>query len=374
MNRDFYKILGISKNANSREIKSAYRKKAKQYHPDVNSGDTTEKFQEINRAYEVLNNPDLKKKYDIYGEAGIGTSAASEAQAGSPFGTSGFGQQVDLGDIFDTFFGGGGMGGSRSRNRSPEAVSGEDLRFDLDINFKTAVFGGEEKVRIRHLQKCDTCSGNGIRPGSKASACNVCSGRGVTVQVTRTPLGNFQTQQTCVTCRGAGQRIEQYCRTCSGKGVESKSKQIKVTIPPGVENGNKLRVRNEGNAGPNGGSTGDLYIFLKVKKHSQFRREGPDIYSDVTISYIDAILGSSIKTPIIDGEVTVNISSGMQPGHVMRLKGSGAPRLGNPNSRGDHFVTMNVEIPKSLTAEEVSLVTKLKELVNAKKGKKISFF
>jgi len=158
------------------------------------------------------------------------------------------------------------------------------------------------------------------------------------------------------------------------RGVESKSKQIKVTIPPGVENGNKLRVRNEGDAGPNGGSTGDLYIFLKVKKHSQFRREGPDIYSDVTISYIDAILGSSIKTPIIDGEVKVNISSGMQPGHVMKLKGSGAPRLGNPNSRGDHFVTMNVEIPKSLNAEEVSLVTKLKELMNAKKEKKISFF
>jgi len=377
MNRDFYQILGIPRNADSKEIKRAYRRKAKQYHPDVNSGDTTEKFQEINRAYEVLNNIDLKKKYDMYGEAGVGTSAASEAQAGNPFGgSSGFSQQVDLGDIFDSFFGGVGMGSNRnsSRNRNRDAVSGEDLRFDLDINFKTALFGGEEKVRIRHLQKCDTCMGNGIKPGSKANACNVCSGRGLTIQVTRTPLGNFQTQQTCVTCRGTGQRIEQYCRTCSGKGVVSKSKQIKVTVPPGVENGNKLRVRNEGDASPNGGSPGDLYIFLKVRKSSQFRREGPDIYSIASISFVDAILGSSIKTPVIDGEVTIKIPPGMQPGQVMRLRGSGAPRLGNPDSRGDHFVTVNVEIPKDLSTEENVLIGKLKDLMNAKNKKKVLFF
>lgn len=377
MNRDFYQILGISRNADSREIKRAYRRKAKQYHPDMNSGDTTEKFQEINRAYEVLNNTDLKKKYDMYGEAGVGTSAASDAQTGSPFGgSSGFGQQVDLGDIFDSFFGGVGMGNNRGggRNRNRETVSGQDLRFDLDINFKTAIFGGEEMIRIRHLQKCDTCMGNGIKPGSKASTCNVCSGRGLTIQVTRTPLGNFQTQQTCVTCQGTGQRVEQYCRSCSGKGVISKSKQIKVTIPPGVENGNKLRVRNEGDASANGGSSGDLYIFLKVRKSLQFRREGPDIYSNASISFVDAILGSSIKTPVIDGEVTIKIPPGMQPGQIMRLRGSGAPRLGNPESRGDHFVTVNVEIPKDISTEENVLIGKLKDLMNAKNNKKVMFF
>lgn len=368
-NRDFYAILGVSRNADAAEIKRAYRKKAKEYHPDSNPGkDTTEQFQDVNRAYEVLNNPDLKRKYDMYGEQGLGTSAASDAAAGSPFG-GGFGQEVDLGDIFDSFFGGGGGGmggGGRARARGP--MVGDDLRFDLELDFKTAVFGGEEKVRIRHLETCDTCSGNGVKPGSKVSTCSSCGGTGVTVQVTRTPLGNFQTQQTCPTCRGTGQRIEEYCGTCGGQGLNQKTKQIKVTIPPGVEDGNKLRVRGEGDAGRNGGPPGDLYIFLKVKDDPNFRRDGPEIYSDATVSYLDAILGASIKCPVVDGEVTIKVPPGTQPGQVMRLKGNGAPRLGNANSRGDHYVTMNVEIPKDLSKEEEELILKLKELREKKKG------
>lgn len=373
---DFYRVLDVSRSADAREIKSAYRKKAKQYHPDANPGkDTTEKFQEINRAYEVLNNPDLKKKYDMYGAAGVGTSAASD-QAGSPFGgPGGFGQEVDLGDIFDSFFGGGmgggpgGPGGRRGGGRTRGPVAGDDLRFDLDIDFKTAIFGGEEKVRIRHLEKCDTCEGSGVKPGSKVTTCDVCNGVGVTMQVTRTPLGNFQTQQTCPACRGTGQKVEEYCGTCSGQGMVSKTKQIKVTIPPGVENGNKLRVRGEGDAGPNGGPAGDLYIFLKVKSDPGFRREGPEIYSDASVSYIDAILGADIKTPVVDGEVTIKVPAGTQPGQVMRLRGNGAPRLGNADSRGDHYVTMNIEIPKDLSKEEKELVEKLRDL-REKKGKK----
>ena len=307
----------------------------------------------------------------MFGEQGIGTSAASDQASGSPFGGGGFGQEVDLGDIFDSFFGGGGMGGgggprTRSRPRTGPVV-GDDLRFDLEIDFKTAVFGGEEKVRIRHLETCDTCTGNGIKPGSKVSTCSTCSGSGVTVQVTRTPLGNFQTQQTCPTCRGTGQKIEEYCGTCGGNGVNQKTKQIKVTIPPGVEDGNKLRVRGEGDAGPNGGPPGDLYIFLKVKSDKTFRREGPEIYSDENISYVDAILGASIKTPVVDGEVTIKVPSGTQPGQIMRLKGNGAPRLGNPDVRGDHYVTMNVEIPKDLSKEEKKLIEQLKALQDKKK-------
>lgn len=380
-NRDFYAILGVSRNADAAEIKSAYRKLAKEYHPDANPGnDTTEKFQEINRAYEVLNNPDLKKKYDMFGESGVGTSAASEGQAGSPFGgPGGFGQEVDLGDIFDSFFGGGmgggmggGRGGGRGRTRGP--ITGDDLRFDLEIDFKTAVFGGEEKVRIRHLETCGTCDGTGVKPGSKVSTCNVCNGAGVTMQVTRTPLGNFQTQQTCSACRGTGQRVEEYCGTCSGQGLTQKTKQIKVTIPPGVEDGNKLRVRGEGDAGPNGGPAGDLYIFLKVKEDRSFRREGPEIYSDAAVSYVDAILGASIKCPVVDGEVTIKVPPGTQPGQVMRLKGNGAPRLGNPESRGDHYVTINIEIPKKLSKEEEELVTQLRDLKEDKKGKGKGFF
>ena len=377
-NRDFYAILGVSRNADSAEIKRAYRKLAKQYHPDANPGeDTTERFQEVNRAYEVLNNPDLKRKYDMFGEQGLGTSAASDAAAGSPFGGpgGGFGQEVDLGDIFDSFFGGGGMGGGmgggRGRARTRGPVVGDDLRFDLEIDFKTAIFGGEEKVRIRHLETCGTCTGNGIKPGSKVNTCSTCGGSGVTVQVTRTPLGNFQTQQTCPTCRGTGQQIEEYCGTCGGQGVNQKTKQIKVTIPPGVEDGNKLRVRGEGDAGPNGGPSGDLYIFLKVKDDANFRRDGPEIYSDASVSYVDAILGASIKCPVVDGEVTIKVPPGTQPGQVMRLKGNGAPRLGNPGSRGDHYVTMNVEIPKEISAEEEELIKKLKDLQAAKKEGKV---
>lgn len=383
-NRDFYKILGISRSASASDIKKAYRVKAREYHPDANPGvDTVSQFQEVNRAYEVLNDPDLKKKYDLFGEQGIGTSAASDASAGngSPFGggASGFGQEVDLGDIFDSFFGGGsaggrsgssGVGGGRGGARQTRGpIVGDDLRFDLEVDFQTAIFGGEEKVRIRHSETCDTCAGSGVKPGSKVSTCTVCSGSGTTVAVTRTPLGNFQTQQTCATCRGTGQRIEEYCGTCGGQGVNQKTKQIKVTIPAGVEGGNKLRVRGEGDAGPSGGPAGDLYIFLKVKADSKFRREGPEIYSDAPISYVDAILGASVKCPVVDGEVTIKVPAGTQPGQVMRLKGNGAPKLGNPDVRGDHYVTINVEIPKEISKDEEELIKKLRD-VHDNKGKR----
>ncbi len=315
----------------------------------------------------------------MFGEQGVGTSAASEGQ-GSPFGGgAGFGQEVDLNDIFDSFFGGGmgggmgggggfGGGGRRAQPRGP--VTGNDLRFDLEIDFKTAIFGGEEKVRIRHLETCETCNGDGIKPGSKVVTCPQCGGQGVTVEVTRTPLGNFQTQQTCPSCRGTGQKVEEYCGTCGGQGLNQKTKQIKVTVPAGVEDGNKLRVRGEGDAGPNGGPPGDLYIFLRVKEDSNFRREGPEIYSEETISYLDAILGNSIKTPVVDGEVTIKVPPGTQPGQVMRLKGNGAPRLGNPDQRGDHYVTVKVDIPKDLSKEEEELIAKLRDIREGKEAAK----
>jgi len=253
-------------------------------------------------------------------------------------------------------------------------MAGDDLRFDLELDFKKAVFGGEEKVRIRHLETCDTCAGDGVKPGSKVSSCATCNGMGVTMAVTRTPLGNFQTQQMCAECRGTGQKIDEYCGTCSGKGNVSKTKQIKVDIPPGVEDGNKLRVRAEGDAGPNGGPNGDLYIFLKVKNDPNFRREGPEIYSDTSVSYADAILGTSLKIPVVDGEVTIKVPPGTQPEQVMRLKGNGAPELGDANKRGDHYVTMKIVIPSSISKEEKELVEKLQVLQENKATKKTGFF
>jgi len=373
---DFYSLLNVSRSADTREIKSAYRKMAKKYHPDANPGkDTTNEFQEVNRAYEVLSDEDKRKKYDMFGEAGVGSSAASEGGYGSPFG----GQQVDLGDIFDSFFGGaggpgggGGFGGRPGGGRRAGPMAGDDLRFDLELDFKKAVFGGEEKVRIRHLETCDTCSGNGVEPGSKVSTCASCGGRGVTMAVTRTPLGNFQTQQTCAECRGTGEKVEQYCGTCSGRGTVNKTKQIKVDVPPGVEDGNKLRVRAEGDAGPNGGPAGDLYIFLKVKSDPKFRREGTEIYSDAPISYADAILGTSLKVPVVDGEVTIKVPAGTQPEQVLRVKGNGAPALGDATRRGDHYVTVKIDIPTSVSDEEKELVEKLRAL-QEKKAKNSGF-
>lgn len=375
-NRDFYAILGVPRSADIADIKRAYRRLAKEYHPDVNDSDNAKaKFQDINRAYEVLADDEKRKRYDMYGEQGVGTSASSEASAGNPFGRGGpgggFATEVDIGDIFDSFFGGGGMGGAgpgRGGGRPRGPVVGDDLRFDLEVDFKTGIFGGEELVRIRHLETCGTCGGDGVKPGSKKVRCTTCNGQGVTVQVTRTPLGNFQTQQVCPTCRGTGEMVEEYCGTCSGKGVVSRTKEIKVSIPPGIEDGNKLRIRGEGDAGPNGGPPGDLYIFLSVKEDKEFRREGPRIYSDASISYLDAILGASIKCPVVDGEVTIKIPKGTQPGQVMKLKGKGAPRLGDADRRGDHFVTINVNIPESLSKEEKELVEKLREVGEKKKG------
>lgn len=362
MEANFYADLGVPRAADEKAIKSAFRKKARSCHPDVNdSPEAKEEFQRINRAYEILSDPTMRQRYDQFGEAGVGTSDASPG--GNPYG----GQQVDISDIFESFFGGGG-GGRGGRRSGP--VPGDDLRFDLDIDFTTACFGGEEKVRIRHLETCDTCTGSGVKPGSQVRTCGTCNGAGVTMQVTRTPLGNFQTQQPCQVCKGTGQMVDEYCGTCSGQGRREVTKQVKVTVPAGVEDGNKLRVRGEGDAGPKGGPAGDLYIFLRVKNDKRFRREGPDIYSDVTVSYIDAVLGGKTKVPVIDGnELDIKIPAGTQPGQVMRMKGKGAPKLGNADMRGDHFLTVKVEIPKSLNEQEKRLMEELRELKEtSKKG------
>ena len=331
-----------------------------QWHPDVNdTPEAKEEFQKINRAYEVLSDPSTRQRYDQFGEAGVASSAAGGGYGGQ-------GMEVDLGDISDSFFGGGGGGrggpggGGRQRQRGP--VAGDDLRFDLEVDFQTAVFGGEEKVRIRHLEKCETCTGTGVKPGSQVRTCGTCGGSGVVMAVTRTPLGNFQTQQTCSSCRGTGQTVDEYCGTCSGQGLVQKTKQVKISIPAGVEDGNKLRVRGEGDAGPKGGPAGDLYIFLKVKPDTRFRREGPEIYSDVNVSYFDAILGASVKVPVVDGEVEIKVPPGTQPKQVMRIKGKGAPRLGNAQQRGDHYVTVNVEIPKNVSEKERKLVEELRDI------------
>jgi len=350
-NSDYYGRLGIQRNADEKDIKNAYRKSARQWHPDVNpSEEAKEKFQSISEAYSVLSDKDLRSRYDQFGEAGV------KGQGGAPNM-----QDFDLGDIFETFFGGQqGAGGQRGSRRSGP-TEGDDLRFDLEIDFQTALFGGEKKIRITHLETCGTCTGSGVAPGASVNSCSTCGGRGVVSQVVSTILGRMQQQVRCPTCGGSGSVVEKYCGSCDGKGVNKKSKQLMITIPPGVEDSNRLRVRGEGDAGGKGGPPGDLYVFLSVRADPRFRREGMEIYSEIAVSYVDAILGSTLKVPTVDGVIDLQMPAGTQPGTTLRAEGKGAPKLNNVNVRGSHYVKVKVEIPQKISGKERELIQQLKE-------------
>merc|ERR1719183_2147721 len=346
MNADYYGRLGVTRNAEEKDIKNAYRKAARQWHPDVNpSEEAKEKFQAINEAYSVLSDKDLRARYDQFGEAGVKGQGAPNMQ------------DFDLGDIFETFFGGQGGPGQRRRSGPTE---GDDLRFDLEVDFLTALFGGEKKIRITHLETCGTCTGSGVAPGASVNTCSTCGGRGVVSQVVSTILGRMQQQVRCPTCGGSGTVVEKYCGSCDGKGVNKKSKQLTITIPPGVEDSNRLRVRGEGDAGSKGGPPGDLYVFLSVRPDPRFRREGMEIYSEVSVSYVDAILGSTLRVPTVDGTIDLQMPSGTQPGTTLRAEGKGAPKLNNVNVRGSHYVKVKVEIPQKISNKERELVEQLK--------------
>lgn len=306
----------------------------------------------------------MRARYDQFGEAGVSNSAAAASSAGGGFG--GFGGEQDFGafsDIFETFFSGGGVGGGSSAGRRRTGPQqGDDLRLEVDIDFDMSVKGGTEKIRFTHLEKCGTCQGDGVKPGTRPKSCGACGGSGTVTQVARTPLGTFQQTSTCPTCKGQGEVVEEYCKSCGGRGRTQNTKQLVITVPAGVDTGSRLRVRNEGDAGVKGGPPGDLYVILRVKANSNFRREGLNIYSDVKISYLDAILGRSINVMTVDGEVDLNIVPGTQPGAVLKIEKKGMPKLGNSFVRGDQFVTVNVQIPKRLSAEERELIAQLDDL------------
>ncbi|KAL1495238.1 hypothetical protein AB1Y20_017101 [Prymnesium parvum] len=351
MEVDFYQELGVARQASEKEIKNAYRQAARKWHPDVNQEPgAKEKFQSINEAYQVLSNPEMRARYDQFGVAGV-------RGAGGGGGPGPGMQDFDLGDIFESFFGGQAGGGARRRG----PTQGDDLRFDMEVDFSTALFGGQKKIRITHLETCGTCTGSGVAPGASVNTCGTCGGRGVTTQVVNTILGRMQQQVRCPTCGGAGNVVEKYCGGCDGKGVQKRSKQISIKIPPGVDDGSRLRVRGEGDAGPKGGPAGDLYVFLRVPADPRFRREGMDIYSDVTLSYVDAILGTKVKVPTVDGDVELNVPMGTQPSTTIRIPEKGAPKLNDLNVRGSHYVKVLVEIPKTLSNKERELVLALKE-------------
>ncbi len=348
---DFYQILGVSRDADADTLKSAYRKLARQYHPDVNKDPGAEdKFKEIGKAYEALADPETRSRYDQFGEAGLGGAA----------GMPDMGDMGGFGDLFETFFNGfGGQSsqGGRPQRRGPQ--QGDDLRYDLNIDFKDAIFGQQREIKIPHLETCDVCRGTGAKAGTGPTTCTTCGGSGQVRRATRTPFGNFTQVAECPTCSGSGQIIADPCISCGGNGVKQVRKKLRINIPAGVDTGTKLRVSGEGNVGLKGGPPGDLYVFIKVKNDSNLKRDGINIYSEISVSYLQAILGDTVEIITVDGKVSLKIPSGTQPNSTLSLENKGVPRLGNPVARGNHQVSVKVKLPTRITEDERNLLESL---------------
>jgi len=354
--RDYYEILGVNRNATDNELKSAYRKLALKYHPDRNPGDKAaeEKFKEAAEAYEVLHDPQKRALYDQYGHAGL---------EGSGF--SGFGGFEDIfssfGDIFEDFFGFGNRRRSRSR-----AQRGADLRYDLTLSFMEAAFGTETKINVEKMETCPECNGSRCEAGTSPETCRQCGGVG---QVSRTQ-GFFTVRTTCPVCRGLGQMITRPCSNCRGSGQVRVSKMVSVKIPAGVDNGSRLRLTGEGEAGVQGGPPGDLYVFIYVEPHEFFQRHDSDIICKIPISFVQAALGDTITVPTLNGNKKLQIPKGTQPGEIFHLRGEGIPSL-RSGKRGDEIIQVDVRTPTHLTKKQEALLREFAELESGKLSSKI---
>jgi len=342
--RDYYEVLELGRQASTDDLRRAYRRLAKQYHPDVNHGEgAEERFKEINEAYAVLSDDERRAAYDRYGHAGV----------------QGLPTDFDFGfaDIFEEFFG-FGMSGGRTRRRAPRR--GADLRFDLNISFEQAVFGVERTISFARHEPCQACGGSRAEPGTTPVRCTTCNGSGEVRQVRQTFLGSMVNVTTCPQCRGEGETIATQCRACKGAGYLKQQIERVVPIPPGVDDGTQVRLSGEGEPGTLGGPRGDLYIVIHVQAHQFFRRRGDDILLDLSVNVAQATLGASVGIPTVDGQEELTIPSGTQSGTVLRMRGKGVPRL-RRNGRGDQLVLVEVEIPKKLSAEQRRLFTDLAE-------------
>ena len=353
---DYYELLEVEKTATKEEIKSAFRKKARQYHPDVNKApDAEEKFKQLGKAYETLMDDDKRSVYDRWGEEGL-----SNAGYSSQF-DAGFG---NLNDIFESFFGGFGFSSGYEDPNAPQR--GSDIRADIELEFEEAVFGVEKEIKIDHLEPCSECDGSGHSPDSKPQVCPTCNGSGRIQKVTNTIMGQFSQISVCPNCGGSGQKITNPCKACKGSGSVEKEKTIKVKIPKGVDTGAKIRVAHEGDAGKNKGPAGDLYIVLHVKEHKYYKRENFDIYTELAVSVPQAVLGDDINIQTLDGDRKISVPAGIESGKIITLKDSGVPYLNNPNKRGNHYVVVRIATPKSLSEEEKKLYSRLYELSTGK--------
>ena len=361
--RDYYEVLGVSKDADAKEIKKAYRKLAMKYHPDKNPGDKAaeEKFKEINEAYEVLSDEEKRSTYDRFGHDGLnGQAGFGGGQGFGGFGGSGgFGGFEDIfGDIFGSGFGGFGGSGGSSRRRGPRR--GADIRQSVTIKFEEAAFGKKIKVKINRSEECDECHGSGAKPGTTKKTCPTCHGSGTVQSVQRTPFGNIASQRTCSTCNGEGEINDSPCNKCHGKGSVRKTKTIEVDIPAGIDDGQMIKLSGQGEVGEKGGPRGDLYIVVNVQKHEIFTREGYDVYIEMPIRFTQAALGDKLEVPTLDGKVSYNLPEGTQTGTVFRLREKGIPKL-RSNSRGDQYVKVIIDTPKKLNDEQKELLRKFDE-------------
>ena len=371
--RDYYEVLGLEKGASEDAIKKAYRKLAKKYHPDVNPGDTQaeERFKEVNEAYEVLSDADKRSRYDAYGHAGVDPNFTGGASQGCG-GFSGFGgfEDFDLGSIFDSFFGGGATGSSRRT----AARRGEDIHTTIMLSFEEAAFGCEKEISITRIEECSECSGTGAEKGTAVETCTRCSGTGQVRSTRRTPLGVISNTETCSECRGSGKTIKTPCSECHGEGNVRKSRKIKLSVPVGIDEGQTISLRNEGNSGRNGGPSGSLLVTVQIRPHPIFTRNGTSVICELPITIIQAVLGAEVEVPTLDGKVKYTIPEGTQSGTTFRLKGKGIPRL-HSSSRGDQYVKVFVEIPKNLSKKQKDLLSQFGDsLADDNYEKRKSFF
>lgn len=337
--RDYYEVLGVNRSATPEDLKSAFRKLAREYHPDVNKApDAEERFKEINEAYAILSDAEKRSVYDRYGYEGL------NGMGGMPDMST-----MDFSDILEDLFGFGfGRGGSRQRNRP---MRGADLNYTLNLTFEEAIFGAEKEVEITRDEVCSHCKGSGAEPGTTPVRCSTCNGSGEVRTVRQTLLGSMVQVTTCPTCQGKGEMISTPCSICHGRGLERKTLSKKVNVPAGVDNGNQIRLAGEGQPGINGGPHGNLYLEVIVKEHKYFRRKKNDIFLDININVAQAALGAEIKVPTLEGDVKLSVPAGTQPGKTFRLRNKGVPFL-RSNGRGDQLVVVNVEIPGKLTKQQ----------------------
>ncbi|MDR1467624.1 MAG: molecular chaperone DnaJ [Oscillospiraceae bacterium] len=369
--KDYYEVLSLSRGASEDEIKKAFRKLAKKYHPDVNQGDKSAeiKFKEINEAYEVLSNKESKSRYDQFGHAGVDPNygAANYSNTGySSSGFSPFGDDFDIGDIFSSFFG-GGFGSTSGRGANSNApLRGSDVDVTLNISFEEAVNGSKKKLSYNAVDVCKECKGTGAKGGKAGvKSCSECNGSGQVTMSQRTPFGVVQTSRTCSKCHGAGSVIQNPCNFCYGKGFVKAAKNIEIDVPEGIDNNQILEVGGKGNAGKNSGPSGNLHVYVNVRPHAIFERKGTNIWCEIPITFTQAALGAEISVPTISGRVTYKIHEGTQSGDVFKLKGKGVKNV-NGYGRGDQFVKVIVEVPKNLSTNQKEILKNFESISKEK--------